>query len=244
MQKAKAGRKYTVEPYFTFVVGIPRLMLPNAFQCDGKRPGCSQCTFSGLECGGYPVDWRFVAQGQEPNPEVSPGAQHDRPPCQIQAKAQSSRYSQEPKTSDNTLLSQTCLYRPDAITLADVIVKEFVPKSERSILPYDSDHVEPRICGSWVEVLSDLPSLRIGNSVLSRAITALGVSILSRPNNVNIECTRTYETAIHMLRQSLSVDESALKFDLLPAVMCLTMVEVHITPLHLERNSSFGHILT
>jgi hypothetical protein len=86
--------------------------------------------------------------------------------------------------------------------------------------------MEPRICGSWVEVLSSLPSLNTPGLVLPRAVAALGASLLSQQIESNIICTQTYDMALHTLRQSFGLNPRSLSTEQIPAIMCLTLVEV------------------
>jgi len=118
--------------------------------------------------------------------------------------------------------------QPNASHLSALIVQSFVPGSERTPNIYNSDYTEPRICGSWVEVLAILPCLNTGSVVLTRAVKALSASILSRPNMANKDYSSTYHEAIHTLRKSFGVNGNSVKFELIPTVMCLALAEVSV----------------
>lgn len=126
-------------------------------------------------------------------------------------------------------ISYPHLNQPDILQLSDLIVKGFVPRAERDMVLQKSDHSEPRICGSWVEVLSHLPSLRFPDSVLSTAVTALATSILSRLEVGNFNCSGSYQAAVSLIRQRLDANRPGNDIELLSAVMCLTMVEVLVS---------------
>jgi hypothetical protein len=148
-------------------------------------------------------------------------------PTPIDNQKASSRHRQLAQTnSTRAIISQQFLNREDSIYLSGFIVQNYVPKSERAMLSYHSDCVEPRICGSWVEVLSTLPCLATGNPILPRAIKALAVSLLPRRDSSQVDCLQNYQAAIHMLRQNFEVNDWAVKFELIPAIMCLILTEV------------------
>lgn len=124
------------------------------------------------------------------------------------------------------VIPQRYLDQPDPTNLSEVIVDMFVPGSERATLLFESDHVVPRICGSWVRVLSYLPCLSAPNTVLSKAVIALAASILSRPNMGNLDCSQKYHAAVRLLRQKLGGNGRGTDFEIIPTIMCLTLMEV------------------
>lgn len=188
-----------------------------SIQCDGKSPGCGQCAFSGLKCDGYPTDWTFMPQNTS-LPRRKKGLEPTSTPVTSQESL--AILAKAP------LLPRQNPDQPNASHLSALIVQSFVPGSERSPNVYNSDYSEPRICGSWVEVLSILPCLNTGSLVLTRAVKALSASILSRPNMANKDYSNTYHEAIHTLRKSFGVDGNSVKFELIPTVMCLALAEV------------------
>ena len=107
----------------------------------------------------------------------------------------------------------------------ELITQSFVPQNKGITQTRNSDYMVPRICGSWVEVLSNLPCLNTPSLVLPRAVAALGAS-LSQPSESNITCSHTYDMAIHTLRQSFGLNPRSLSTEQIPAIMCLTLVEV------------------
>lgn len=108
----------------------------------------------------------------------------------------------------------------------ELITQSFVPQNKGITQTRNSDYMVPRICGSWVEVLSNLPCLNTPSLVLPRAVAALGASLLSQPSESNITCSQTYDMAIHTLRQSFGLNPRSLSTEQIPAIMCLTLVEV------------------
>jgi hypothetical protein len=125
-----------------------------------------------------------------------------------------------------SVLPQQLPNRIDAIYISEYIVRNYVPKTERAMQLGNSDLIEPRICGSWVEILLDLPCLGTSNSVLSRAVTALAVSMPSQLNVAHVDRAYSYQTAVRRLRTELSVRNKKLPLELIPTVMCLTLLEV------------------
>lgn len=91
----------------------------------------------------------------------------------------------------------------------------------------DSGQDESRICGAWVEVLPKLPYLASDTSVLSKATRALATLINSQRSlspTCDVESPRSYYDAIHTMRGDIAANGVSL--ELLPAIMCLTLVEV------------------
>lgn len=92
----------------------------------------------------------------------------------------------------------------------------------------DSAHEESRICGAWVDVLPQLPCLASDASVLSKATRALATLINSQrrclPRTCDVESPQSYYDAIHTMRGHIAAN--GLSLELLPAIMCLTLVEV------------------
>lgn len=197
-------------------------------QCDGKRPGCSQCVHSGHKCSGYQTDWKFVSH--TPIHTSTSGEQHGqaRTARKEDRETLSGADQQEDLPSTGPMQLQHPLNQPSASNHTELITQSFVPGSGRITPMYDSDYMEPRICGSWVEVLSNLPCLTTKNSVLPNAVTALAASIPSQPRISNITCLQTYHTAIRTLRESFCVNRLTLDIEQIPAIMCLTLVEVPI----------------
>lgn len=124
------------------------------------------------------------------------------------------------------VMFQRCLGRSEPIDLLDIVVDHFVPGSERAMPPFESDSVVPRICGSWVQVLSYLPCLRTRSTVLSKAVTALAASILSRPHMSNLDWSARYHAAVYMLRKRIGGSDGTSDFEFIPTAMCLALMEV------------------
>lgn len=194
-------------------------------QCDGKSPGCSQCVFSGLKCDGYPTDWTFLTHNtstlrRKKGQALDPVNTQTATPVTVQKV--------HTCLDITPLLPRQIPNKPNANHLSALIVQSYVPTSERTPNMYNSDYTEPRLCGSWVEVLSILPCLNTGSLVLTRAVKALSASILSRPNMANTDHSSTYHEAIHTLRKSFGVNGNSVKFELIPTVMCLALAEVSL----------------
>jgi hypothetical protein len=124
------------------------------------------------------------------------------------------------------VMFQRDLGRSEPIDLLDIVVDHFVPGSERAMPPFESDSVEPRICGSWVRVLSYLPCLRTRSTVLSKTVTALAASMLSRPHMSNLDWSSRYHAAVYMLRKRIGGSDGTSDFEFIPTAMCLALMEV------------------
>ena len=86
---------------------------------------------------------------------------------------------------------------------------------------------ESQICGAWVDVLPKLSCLASDASVLSKATRALATLIKSQrtlSRTCDVESPRSYYDAIHTMRGNIAANGASLQ--LLPAIMCLTLVEV------------------
>lgn len=127
------------------------------------------------------------------------------------------------------------------LSLALTILPRFVPRSERIMPMCNSNYMEPRICSSWVEVLSSLPYVSTPSLVLPRAATALAASILSPPSKSNTNCSQAYHVAIHALRESFCVNRRNINIEQIPAIKCLTLVEVSIIADEVENAMSTIH---
>lgn len=119
---------------------------------------------------------------------------------------------------------------PSLHHLLTVIVESYLPESERDATAiaapgYRNSHQHPRICGAWVEVLYELPCLASANSLLSRAVTALATAVLTSVCISRQSISGPYLLAIRSLRKTLENGVGSAQ-ELIPAVMCLILVEV------------------
>lgn len=121
-------------------------------------------------------------------------------------------------------------------SLIESITKAYIPQDELShIYPASSD--VPRICGSWVGVLSVLaenPSTRF-DSVLSPAVTALNSCITSKTYAQSVQ---DYAFAVDVLRSDTQQLKS-LDAEFAAAIMCLALAEVWL-PILFEAKLTFG----
>lgn len=111
-------------------------------------------------------------------------------------------------------------------TIAGIVRTGFLPEvldalSGPTSQPY-------RICGEWVDVLPSLPCLASDTTVLSKSTRALATLIGSKRKSLSpsrdVESPQNYYDAIHTLRGQIA--SKGLSLELLPAIMCLTLVEV------------------
>jgi hypothetical protein len=199
------------------------------WQCDGKKPACTQCTFRRLTCPGYPADWVFVPQATRNGSKVKArraGAQ--------QAAAE---LHPEPKREEALCdLSVKPVTTPEALPLRDLIsaiIDNYVPESDAAIA-CGSVEPSPRICGSWVEILPDLAG-NDADTALASAIRAFAVTILSRgpkPRFPISEGLEAYNQALIAINDALQSPYSDFPVAIAAAVMCLLLAELfHATSL-------------
>ncbi|KAA8642968.1 uncharacterized protein ATNIH1004_009730 [Aspergillus tanneri] len=115
------------------------------------------------------------------------------------------------------------------VDIIELAIQSFIPGNERSVMYSLSDHEKSRICGSWMETLPGLQNQATADSVLSRAIKALGASIVcqtKQQGKISSNCSQTYYAAIRAVRKSFTT--ALPQADLIAAVMCLTLVEVMV----------------
>ncbi|KOS40701.1 hypothetical protein ACN38_g8430 [Penicillium nordicum] len=207
------------------------------FRCDGKRPACSQCVLTGRTCDGYQSDWTFVPQGTS-------GKQSTARPCQqkvanikrtVDANSRSStrrRPKSRQQVEPELLIREESLSlirphgRPCMTDVAEFVRNGYLPEILNTLS--DSAHKESRICGAWVDVLPQLPCLASDASVLSKATLALATLINSQRRSLSrtcdVESPQSYYDAIHKMRGHIATN--GLSLELLPAIMCLTLVEL------------------
>lgn len=119
--------------------------------------------------------------------------------------------------------------QPDTNEFTALVMQSFAPGSESITIVRDSDYHVPRVCGSWVEVLPNVP----GSTILPHAVKALASSIPSRPNVscASVDCSQSYHIAVRTLRKSLSANGHRSCIELMSSIMCLAIVEVQLSVL-------------
>jgi hypothetical protein len=121
--------------------------------------------------------------------------------------------------------------------LLTIIVESYLPESERNTAAvalatghsqnHGHKYQHPRICGSWVEVLYELPCLAHTDSLLSKSVTALAAAVLTSVCISRQSISEPYLLAIGALRRRLENGLGRTE-ELIPAVMCLILVEVYL----------------
>lgn len=204
-------------------------------------PGCSQCSLSGYTCDGYATSWTFIQQGSgsfDQNPNNGKHHEQLAAPVQIKRRDNSPRLikviPESPVAHFTPSLQQEISFSPTIHHLLTVIVESYLPESERnpSTVAVATGHSRqhPRICGTWVEVLYELPCLAHTNSLLSKAVTALVAAVLTSVCISRQSISEPYLLAIRSLRKTLENGVGRTQ-ELIPAVMCLILVEVCIPSL-------------
>lgn len=214
-------------------------------QCDGKRPACSQCAFSGKACAGYEYDLIFrapIVPGQPAKPQrqsssKSTCASKKRKPKQgqdIQSPAFKDVLARSPPRPGS--IPQTLAW--PLLDVISLVVQNFSP-----LEVWDQDfsrHHGPatsspqRICGAWVESLPALAREGLADAFLAPAVKTLAVAILARGQDGRApvsDALNAHTSALAALRAGLIVDGVDMKVRsnmLAAATMCLYLSEVHL----------------
>jgi hypothetical protein len=192
---------------------------------------------TGRTCDGYQSDWTFVQQGTSGKSRTSRPCQQTVENSKQTLGANSSPYTRcRPQNLQQVgpelLIREESLSlirphgRPCMTNIAELVRNGYLPEILNTLS--DSAHEESRICGAWVDVLPQLPCLASDVSVLSKATRALATLINSQrrslPRTCDVESPQSYYDAIHTMRGHIAAN--GLSLELLPAIMCLTLVEV------------------
>ncbi|KAL2262299.1 hypothetical protein VTK26DRAFT_1803 [Humicola hyalothermophila] len=184
--------------------------------CDAKKPSCSQCSFKGIECPGYPADWVFIPHNARKAKTRHPVARRE-PPGPKEAR----REGNSGPSSTSAVIS----LRDLMLTIAS----SYVPEPE-PIACANSVEPSPRICGSWVEVLPDLVD-NDTNTALASAIKAFAVAILSRgpkPSTPEKAALEAYTEALASVNSALRSSYDSFPVEIAAAVMCLLLAELFV----------------
>lgn len=193
-------------------------------KCDGKQPACSQCSLRGYHCPGYGNKWIF-------RPPLTSNPEHGS----SVATATDRRIGRRRRNNRGSIAmsSHACpLLHPLSWPIRDVIsfcAQNFVPVAELTRFSTDLSISEPRICGSWIELLPTLLSIRKTEWLLSLAIQALGTSIVARGHDGRApipDALKIQGAALRALREAVSHADSSSFNGLAAATMCLFLSEV------------------
>jgi hypothetical protein len=206
-------------------------------QCDGKQPGCSQCLLTGRTCDGYQSDWTFITQRAPRNTRRSTLNQNKSKHANQMVKRVLDSSNRSPSKSrqrvETEFIDRSASLstfrphgRPPTSDIARFVKNGYLPEIINTLGHHR--HEEPQICGAWVEVLPMLPCLAYDASVLSKATRALATLIGSQRRNplrkCDVDSPQSYHDALHTLRGQIAA--KGLSFELMPAIMCLALVEV------------------
>ncbi|KAL1963109.1 hypothetical protein VTN77DRAFT_8652 [Rasamsonia byssochlamydoides] len=200
--------------------------------CDGKRPECTQCVFTGRKCQGYELEWTFIQHNVLSAKLPNPVAADDNKRKESLRKTPSTltlddSYAESPSRS---LMSPFSGFsHPTWDDLIGLVVKSYLPEDEMPLITDSPGNSRSQICGSWVEVLPTLTGRANHDCVLPSATKALAVSIISRSPEQNIpslDSTQTYYAAIRALRKAFTTTDRPSHAELAAAIMCLSLAEL------------------
>ncbi|KAK2755517.1 hypothetical protein FQN54_006457 [Arachnomyces sp. PD_36] len=199
--------------------------------CDGKRPGCTQCVFTGRTCDGYESEWKFISQNS--GLASSSDVELDKGQVTHRNEAHAApRITTAP--GDRPYPSLDSSTRDGLVRL---LVTAYVPEAEMPYMSDNSDNKQSRICGAWVEALPELSSQTDPDGSLSAAIQAFASSVSHhRPQQEgeNLDCTKSYHMAIKALREDLDSPKHPFHAESAAAIMCLSLTELMFS------DSAFG----
>jgi hypothetical protein len=111
-----------------------------------------------------------------------------------------------------------------------LILHNYVPRSELQHGVTNSNLHSPRICGAWVRALPELTVSATGapNECLALAINALALSITALRTGRNLlqPISSQYEHTLSLLQRDLQMTGHVYKAERVAAMMCLTLLEV------------------
>lgn len=170
-------------------------------QCDGKLPACTQCLLTGRRCAGYQQGLTII--------QHKPAAAGF--PRGISTKA-----------SQRTLHVRQPSYQ-DPVA---VIVQNYVPRNEISCLSSTWNNPGSRFCGAWVGTLPQLSQRSVYQDILSRAMRALCLCLMTKTVRSNSEYIKTYCGVLHGMRDALYDKTGPFDPVIVVAGMCMTLSEV------------------
>lgn len=119
--------------------------------------------------------------------------------------------------------------------IISLIAKNYIPEQELCLASPRIYSFQSWICGCWVEVLPAIVKSRGKRDVVSSAIEALCLSILSkdsRKRGLNSVSAEGYCAALATLRKGFTASNTSEYVGLAVASMCLTLTEVPPPPWH------------
>ncbi|KIW64748.1 hypothetical protein PV04_09659 [Phialophora macrospora] len=198
-------------------------------QCDGVSPQCTQCSFGGRICPGYPRDLTIIQHQPEATSYLDSAHRSHKltgtfasPAC-----SQSSGHGgQHTGGQRQPYLDPSALESATYEELSKLIIENYVPKDELLSLACNPIGPHARICGSWVEVLLKMDRPGKHYDVLFAALRTLCLTFVQRSRRDEKEYVHTYCAVLSALRNALILTSSAFEPDSAAASMCLTLCEV------------------
>ena len=225
----------------------------DTWQCDGKRPTCSQCQCSKRKCEGYPealfVPFVSASTVQRKSSRKEQSSRSSLPRSTRVSPSQDSSGALHLKDETVFLPPRTAEVRYslhirhqlpfDGLTntqeMVYWIIHNYVPLEEIESGFPTSYLCSPRICGSWVTALPELTTDTTGQfaECLHSAVSTLALSIISHLSQENLlqVASTQYESSIQHLTHSLAVAGDVYRNELVAAVMCLALSEVSLPKL-------------
>ncbi|KAF2846694.1 hypothetical protein T440DRAFT_221977 [Plenodomus tracheiphilus IPT5] len=180
--------------------------------CDGKQPACSQCVVRKLSCSGYRQEFLFVQVAQKPD----------------------SKSSQRTASSQTSGILERGTQTPSLVTTLEedirFIVQLYAPLS--SCAPAKSNPYHNQICGSWVEVLPDLPPTAYAKPCLSSAVRAMATALRCHSMGVQMndpEMLKLYCDSLRLLNKAIQTAQGTGDIAICIAAMCLAVTDI-VTP--------------
>lgn len=115
------------------------------------------------------------------------------------------------------------------------IIQCYMPEEEQHRACNGLDDSQPRICGSWVEVMYGISEGRKPDAVMGTAVRALALSVMQNSADAfttQSDALHAYYHAIQTLRRNLDLPAGRFHTGLAVAIMCLGLTEVSLEHPH------------
>lgn len=113
------------------------------------------------------------------------------------------------------------------------IIQCYMPEEEQRRACNGLADSQPRICGSWVEVMHSISEVRNPDAVVGTAVRAFALSLMQNSPDASTtrsEAFHAYCHAIQTLRCNLDLPAGRFHTGVAVAIMCLGLTEVSRAP--------------
>ncbi|KAF2738349.1 hypothetical protein EJ04DRAFT_62686 [Polyplosphaeria fusca] len=198
--------------------------------CDGMRPACSQCVFSGRECDGYQLNLVFIQHTAAKRGKKRPHSCSTESDEQaIMKPPESCRNNRELSGKDISQYQHAFPQDPfssTTIEFTSVITNSFLPQYMHDVSITDSSAIS--VCASWVKVLPEIVSGHQIPSFLRSAIKFFALMIADAGpscRSISYKSFEAYGTSLQQLKLAMLKSQS-FSLELGAAILCLAISEL------------------